>query len=262
MSLAFFLLWDGVTMLRREGRRPANLLALFAGLGMFAYPGLYVLVAHAHVRWMEIVFLVVARPLAYVVFLFSCFLLYSLVYGRIPYRGVPDFVVVLGSGLIGGDRVPPLLASRLDRAYDVIAAAAAKGRYPMLITSGGQGPGETVPEGRAMAGYLLARGIPAERIAVEDESRTTWENLRFSARIMDELRPGSRCLVVTNNFHVMRTARLTRRLKLNASVIGSRTALYFWPSAIIREFVAVFLSYRITNIIICGLLFIPPLRGF
>jgi uncharacterized SAM-binding protein YcdF (DUF218 family) len=262
VSLAFFLLWDGVTMLRREGRRPANLLALLAGLSMLAFPALYALAAGTRTRWLEIALLVVARPLAYVVFLFACFVLYSLVYERIPHRGgAPDFVVVLGSGLIGGDRVPPLLASRLDRAHAVITAEAASGRCPALIVSGGQGPRETVPEGRAMADYLLARGIPAERITVEDKSRTTRENLKFSAEIMDRLRPGGRCLVVTSNFHVMRTALLTRRLALNARVVGSPTALYFWPGAIVREFAAIFLSHPRVNAAVCGLLLILPVPG-
>jgi hypothetical protein len=34
-------------------------------------------------------------------------------------------------------------------------------------------------------------------------------------------------------------------------VLGARTAAYFWPSAMPREFVAIFLAYRRTNLGVC-----------
>jgi hypothetical protein len=52
----------------------------------------------------------------------------------------------------------------------------------------------------------------------------------------------------------MRAAQIARREKVDAQVIGSPTARYFWPSATIREFVAVFLSHRVLNLGICALL--------
>ncbi|MDX3644045.1 YdcF family protein [Streptomyces sp. MB09-02B] len=185
---------------------------------------------------------------------FVYFLLYSFVYGRIRHRHAVDFVLVLGSGLIGGSRVPPLLAGRLDRGRAAFDAQRAKGRETMLLTSGGQGPDEDLPEARAMADYLIARGVPADRILIEDKSRTTQENLRFSKTLMQNRTRDYRALVVTNNFHVLRAAQIARREKVEAQVIGAPTARYFWPSATIREFVAVFLSHRVLNLSICVLL--------
>ncbi|CAM03676.1 uncharacterized SAM-binding protein YcdF (DUF218 family) [Saccharopolyspora erythraea NRRL 2338] len=250
LVLAGFLIVNGVTMMRREGKRPANLLSLAAGLGII---GIVAVKALANItRWLPLQVAVeaVSDVLAYVSLLFVCFLLYSFVYGRIRHRRDVDFIVVLGSGLIGS-RVPPLLAGRLDRARAAFEAEEAKGRRPVLVTSGGQGPGEDLPEARAMADYLIAQGVPEDRILVEDQSRSTEENLRFSKAIMRERRPDYRCLVVTNSFHVMRAARIARGEKVNAQVIGSRTARYFLPSATIREFVAVFLAHRVVNIGVC-----------
>ncbi|WP_045563682.1 YdcF family protein, partial [Streptomyces sp. FxanaA7] len=192
--------------------------------------------------------------LGYVSLLFVCFLLYSFVYGRIPHRHSVDFVVVLGSGLIGGSRVPPLLAGRLNRGRAAFDAERAKGQETMLLTSGGQGPDEDLPEARAMADYLIASGVPADRIIIEDKSRTTQENLRFSKALMQDRKTDYRALVVTNNFHVMRAAQVARKEKVEAQVIGAPTARYFWPSATIREFMAVFLSHRVLNFTICALL--------
>jgi uncharacterized SAM-binding protein YcdF (DUF218 family) len=252
--LAVFLIANGLTMLRREGRRLANLLSLAAGAGILLFIGLRVLAHYTRWKPLAIALSVVGYVLAYVSLLFVCFLLYSFVYGRIRHRGAVDFIVVLGSGLVGGSRVPPLLAGRLERGRAAFDAERDKGRDPLLLTSGGQGPDEDLPEARAMADHLIAAGAPADRILIEDQSRTTQENLRFSKALMQDRKAEYRALVVTNNFHVMRAAQIARKEKVMAQVIGSPTARYFWPSATIREFVAVFLSHRVLNLGICALL--------
>lgn len=163
-------------------------------------------------------------------------------------------MVVLGSGLIGGSRVPPLLAGRLERGRELYEAQAARGTAPILITSGGQGPDEDLPESHAMATYLIDRGVPAEHLQREDRSRTTEENMRYSKELMETGKPGYRCVIVTNNYHALRAALLARLTGVNGQVAGSPTAAYFWPSATIREFAAVFLTHKAVNFTVCGLL--------
>jgi uncharacterized SAM-binding protein YcdF (DUF218 family) len=259
--LAFFLIANGVRMVRNEGRRPANLLSLLAGLGIL---GLVALVgaavatrSPALIRGAGAAFLVAG----YVSFLFACFIGYALGYGRLRVRQDVDYVVVLGSGLTSGSRVPPLLASRLDRGRELYLRQAARGNPPVVITSGGQGPRERLPEARAMADYLVQRGIPSGRVECEERSRNTEQNLRFSKAIMQDRVPGYRCVVVTSNFHVFRAAITARRTGVNGQVVGSRTAAYFWPSATIREFAAVFLSHKVVNLGICLLLGLFGLFG-
>ncbi|MFI5586403.1 YdcF family protein [Amycolatopsis sp. NPDC051758] len=253
--LAVFLICNGVTMLRREGRRPANLLSLVAGLGIVALVLFGVIVGQLGWPPLEVVRDSVDGIVAYLSFLFVCFLLYSVVYGRIRSRRPVDFVVVLGSGLLGGKNVPPLLAGRLDRGRRMLNAETAKGRTPLLITSGGQGPGEDLPESHAMADYLVDRGVPRDRILLEDRSRTTQENLAYSAEIMRERRgPAYRCVVVTNNFHVMRAALIARKAKVEGQVVGAPTAWYFWPSATLREFAAILVEHRILNSVVCAVI--------
>ncbi|MGW5722577.1 YdcF family protein [Amycolatopsis sp. NPDC003865] len=252
--LAVVLIGNGVTMLRREGRRPANLLSLAAGVGIVALIVFDFVVGQLGWAPLEAVRDSVDGIVAYLSFLFVCFLLYSLVYGRIRSRRALDFVVVLGSGLLGGKNVPPLLAGRLERGRRVLAAEDRKGRSPLLVTSGGQGPGEELPESHAMADHLVERGVPRERILLEDRSRTTRENLAFSAALMRERNPRYRCVVVTNNFHVLRAALLARKVEVNGQVIGAPTAWYFWPSATLREFAAILVDHRILNGIVCAVI--------
>src|SRR6478752_920820 len=222
--VASYLVLNGITMVRREGIRPANLLS------------------------------------GYISFLLVSYVIYAFVYSRITGLRRADFVVVLGAGLNDGDRVPPLLASRLERARRVYQTLAGRrGTSPVLIVSGGQGSDERVSEAEAMAGYLIGRGVPEDHVVREDQSRTTEENLTFSQAIMDRSRPGYRCIIVTSNYHVFRTAIVARRLGVNGQVTGARTAGYYWPSAMLREFAAVFLSYKTVNFGICALIVALPL---
>ncbi len=124
----------------------------------------------------------------------------------------------------------------------------------MLLVSGGKGSDEKVAEARAMADWLISEGVPADHIVLEDRSTTTEENMRFSREIMEAHDPAYRCVVVTNNFHAFRAAMLARKTGVNGQVLGSPTAKYYWPSATIREFVAIFWEHRTVNLVICGLL--------
>lgn len=90
-----------------------------------------------------------------------------------------------------------------------------------------------------MEKYLLDKGIPAEMIIKEDQSTTTYENLQNSKAIIDS-RPGSKYTVlVTSNYHVYRALRYCRKIGLECTGVGSHVAFYYWPSAMIREFIAV-----------------------
>ena len=259
-AAASYLVVNGITVTRREGLRPANLLSLLAGAAIVAVTALEFAADRAGSAKLTLLSAVVVLLFGYVSFLFVSYVIYGFVYSRMATVRAADVVIVLGSGLSGGRQVPPLLASRLDRGMQVYEKLTAQGAAePVLIVSGGKGGDERVPEAEAMAGYLTDRGFPAARLVREDRSRTTEENIRFSKAIMDRSRPGARCVIVTSNFHVFRAAIIARRLGVDGQVTGAPTAAYYWPSAILREFAAVFLSYKLVNVAVCALIVILPL---
>jgi uncharacterized SAM-binding protein YcdF (DUF218 family) len=254
LLLPIFLLANGVKMIRQEGRRPANLLSFLLGL---AIVGLITMLYAAATTRSTLLIAAAGTVLlvaGYVSFLFFCFIGYAFLYGRLRPSDDFDFVVVLGSGLIGGNRVSPLLASRVMRGWELYEAQAARANPATLILSGGQGPDELLPESHAMAHYLTGRGFPADKVLREDQSHNTEENMRFSKALMTAAAPDYSCVIVTNNFHAFRAALMARKVGVNGQVVGSPTAAYFWPSATIREFAAVFLRYKAVNFTICGLL--------
>lgn len=254
LGLPFALIANGAVMWRREGHRLANLLSLLAGIALLVlYATTVYTLGFVRTPWVLASVASMILIAGYFAVLFTAFVLYSALYSRLGRRTRASAVIVLGSGLIG-DRVPPLLAARLDKAAECHRRAVAAGSELVLVVSGGQGEDEDVSEADAMSAYLRRSGIPAEAILLEDKATTTEQNLRYSTDLLAAHGRRGRLLAVTNNYHVFRTAVLSRRLKLPLDVIGARTASYFMPSAFLREFVALLSEYWRTNLAACVLL--------
>ena len=173
--LAVMLVLNGVTMLRREGRRLSNLLSLALGVAVLAAVVTGGLVLASGSSQLLVLLLLASLPPGFLAFGFVAYLLYSPLYQAYArgLRRTVDAVVVLGSGLING-AVPPLLAGRLDRARRVYDTVLEAGRNPLVVTSGGQGADEPRAEAVAMAEYLRD-----EVLAGRD-----WEDLRTEAAIL------------------------------------------------------------------------------
>lgn len=255
LVLAAFLIGNGVTMLRAEGRSLANLLSLVAGLALVGLPVLILVLLATESRVAVTVAGLLVFVCSYLGVVFVAFLVSAIVYGRIRPGARPAAIVVLGSKIIDG-RVPPLLRSRLDRALSVYRGLAATGSAPLLIPSGGQGVDETRAEGTAMAEYLLAQGADPADVRPEERATTTRENLVLSAAVQASAgRPGA-VVAVTNNYHALRAAMIARDLGLDAEVLGSPTARYYVPSAFLREFAAVLVEQRTVHTILLALPFL------
>lgn len=246
--LAGFLIANGLTMLRSEGRRLGNLLTLVLGLAIFVLPVIAALLVFTMQPLLIGVAVLLFFVCGYLGVVFVVFLSYAIAYGRMDHDIAPQAITILGSRLIGG-KVPPLLASRLDKAVELYRAAPEP--QPLLIPSGGQGADESRPEGEAMAEFLRVAGIPDADVAPENRATTTRENLRFSREVQKERGRQGPLLVVTNNYHVLRAALLARKYDVDAQVVGSPTARYYLPSAFLREFVAILNEHRVLNALLC-----------
>ena len=88
----------------------------------------------------------------------------------------------------------------------------------LVITSGGQGRDEWVPEGQAMRDYLIEKGLDPQRVVAENASTSTEENFAFSLELLkahgfDETTP---IVCVTNAFHCYRAQRYAERAGFTA----------------------------------------------
>lgn len=245
------LIFNGRQMMTFEGRRLANLLSLFYGLAIALSLALTFFFPH---------FIVLRKMLSltnglliYGSYLYVTYIIYGFVYNTFPVIKHPDYIIILGSGLIG-DKVPPLLAQRLEKGKMMYEKF---NNSPKIVVSGGQGVDEPITEAEAMAQYLRQVSIPQEDIIIEQQSINTLENLQFSKTILDEKsKENYYCLVVTNSFHSLRAGIYMRKLGIKGRSIGSRTALYFLPSAWIRETFGLIMLYWKWHAIFLGFYFI------
>ena len=253
---AVLLLWNAVIVWHRESHSLANLLTLFLGLAFMIAPifsrWLATILPQALNFWIDTLGTML---LLYVVIWFYNYLTMLALYQFNRPKLNQDYIIVLGSGLLNGDEVPPLLQQRIQRGLTFQRKQQAKtGKLATLIFSGGQGPDEALPEGEAMRRFALTQGLaPAQAIA-EPKSRTTLENMRFSKQIIDQRGPQlAHTIFVTNNYHTFRAGLYARQVGLKADGLGAHTAHFFLPNAVLREYIAIFVQYKKWHLIIGGL---------
>ena len=134
-----------------------------------------------------------------------------------------DYAVVLGAKV----RSSGPSASLWDRIYgarDYLEA------HPdvIAIVSGGQGTDEPMTEARAMYDELVNLGIDPNRIWMEDQATSTWENLNFSMNLIEE-KTGARpekIGIVSSEYHLFRASLFADACNVESVLIPARTSVF------------------------------------
>lgn len=149
-----------------------------------------------------------------------------------------DYLLILGCRVKEDGTLYPLIRSRVDKAYDFAEAQEkAAGKRLVFLPSGGKGTDECLSESEAMARYLRQRGVDDEHIVTECRSTTTWENMCYSKKIVEELSGDAKTAFSTSDYHVFRSGMLAQEVGWDIPGMGSRTKWYFWANAFVREFI-------------------------
>ncbi len=244
LGVAAFLSWAGLVLVVREGLSTSHLLSLSLGAGILLYVGLGVLTALRGSLNFFVYLVLLVFPIATFAFILFSYLLYSGLYGLWARRwAVPgEVVVVLGSGLMG-DRVPPLLARRLDLGIATYLRARAVWPSPLLVVSGGRGSDEDISEAEAMARYVRNHDAWVGELVLEDQSASTEQNIRFTQQVVFERGVDGPWTAVTSDFHAFRAAMLLSENKIAGNAVGARSVRYFWASAKLRELIAILAQF-------------------
>jgi len=247
-GLIFVLLTNAVVILKRERRTFTHALTLIFALCVIGFTVFTRLFQSVEIP--DTIYIYFYAGYFIVVFYFVHIIHYaiaSFLANLSRPRYDQQYIIVHGSGLING-KVPPLLASRVDKAIQFYNKQKQVFHAPKLILSGGQGSDEPIAEARAMMEYASLKGIPEDDILLEDKSKTTMQNMKFSKQIMDnDATAGEkpyRCIFCTSNYHLLRTGMYARVAGLKINGIGSKTALYYLPNALIREYIAYVVMHK------------------
>ncbi len=128
-----------------------------------------------------------------------------------------DAIVVLGAAQYDG-RPSPQLAARLDHVVELWEA----GHAPLVVTTGGNRPGDRFTEAEASAEYLIDRGVPADAI-VQVGGSTSYASLELARDALRE-RGLQRVLLVSDPYHALRIRLVSQELGLTAYVSPTRTS--------------------------------------
>ena len=144
-----------------------------------------------------------------------------------------DYVIVLGAGVNGTSPSKPL-AKRIEEAYDYMS----ENPDTILVASGGQGFSESISEAECIRNELVSKGIDEDRILLEDKSKSTVENLRFSLEIIGD--PSKQVGIITNGFHEYRAGLIAKKVGYeNASSVPAVTLFPVGIHYMLREFFGV-----------------------
>lgn len=127
-----------------------------------------------------------------------------------------DAGIVLGAAL-WNDVPSPALKERLDFAYRIYE----NGTVDKLILSGGlDGNGSNKTEAEGMRDYLIALGVSSDKLLLENNATSTYENLLFSKRIAEQNKL-SKLIVITHDYHAARAKEVAKNLGFEQTQVAA-----------------------------------------
>ena len=257
---------SSVILVIKEGKTWRNILGIILG-GSIIFVTLISYMFYYKSFFKNDLFLLISGICLMIVGYLECLLCGTIIMGIISAKHKPkkekDYIIILGCMINKDGTLPKLLKSRADRA--IWFANRQKEKYGtdiIFVPSGGQGSDEPMSEGDAIKNYLIEQGINKKNILVENESKTTYQNIKYSVKLIKEKNKDARIAFSTTNYHVLRAGYIASKQKIYIEGIGAKTKIYFWLNAFIREFVATLVNEKKSNIITIIILIIFYLIGF
>lgn len=158
-------------------------------------------------------------------------------------------VIILGCR-VRGTEPSLMLQSRIQAALKYLQANPGS----IAVASGGQGPGEDIPEALAIKDALVKAGIDPARIWMEDTSKNTRQNLEFSAMLLfgedphgdddsdeshEHIAPPAlqdrRVVIATSELHQLRAAVWAKRFGMDAAPLSGFTPWHVFFGQWFRE---------------------------
>ena len=114
-----------------------------------------------------------------------------------------------------------------------------RGKIKKILISGGSGRKTGKSEAAAVRDVLIAMGIPESDVLAESESRNTYENAEYSAKLIAGIQPGADCLLITSALHIPRSIGCFCKAGLNPDIFPaehiSRYEDTFWLNRIVPK---------------------------
>lgn len=153
-----------------------------------------------------------------------------------------DYLLILGGNIIGADTPSSQLVERMKRAADYLR----NHPHTVAIPCGGCFRKEQKKsEAEIIANFLIAEGVEEERIILEDQSTTTFENFINAKILIDEDWTGEKepkIAFLSSSYHIFRADKIAKMCgydkigKVSAKTPGNAAKRY------VREY---FVAYEL-----------------
>lgn len=258
--LSFYSIITNVFLIKKEGFDIRNLLGIIIGfLALFGLCGsqtLYFIISKLLINSDRQVIkysldICINATLSYLYTLIIATLYCNIKAAKHIPKYDKDFVIILGSKIRNDGSLTPLLKGRVDKAIEFGKTQYEKTKKKIVyIPSGGKGNDEIIAEAQAIKNYLIKNGIKESQIIIEDKSKSTIENMKFSKKKIDKVNKNAKISFSTTNYHVFRSGVIANEQGIDCEGMGSKTKWYFYTNALIREFIANLVQERKNHFIL------------
>jgi len=144
-------------------------------------------------------------------------------------------VIVMGCQVLE-NRPSVMLQDRCDAAVQYLR------EHPdaNCVATGGLGEGATITEAQAIYNYLVDCGIQSHRIALEQRSTNTSENMAYAAQIICQKGWNTHVAIVSDSFHQWRSGYFAKQNGLDPAAVNCTTRPTMIPGYWAREVIAVY----------------------
>lgn len=130
-----------------------------------------------------------------------------------------DAILVLGAKSYKSDKYNPCLSARVEHAAELYK----KGYADKIIMSGGDDSEDGKNEASTMQEIAQKFQIPKNDILLENKSKSTFENIVFSGKLMTDQNIKS-VIIVTEPFHSPRAGLVAKKDSINYSLSPTLTS--------------------------------------
>ena len=159
-----------------------------------------------HFRWF-------VRIVSLTIFICATTYVSALIYVILNYNGtMPDYpvdcAIVFGAAVGKGSTPGPGITRRVQTASELYKKSYVK----KIFMSGGKGREWVESEAEVMRKVGMLEGIDPEDIVIEDKSRSTWENIKFTKPLLkSEVYDCTAIVGISDRYHLARISLLARK---------------------------------------------------
>lgn len=251
LIVGIFMVTYAITLYRSESNRlqltiGLGIAVLLVAIGVFVYYLAFFGNFVEQLKWLRMPDYVVV----YYFFLLVNFVMNTIRLSLLEDESRQNYVIILGGKIYPNGTPSELVSNRLDTALSYLNRQRYLYQYtPTVIVSGADTIANSdLTEAEVMAKYLMERGIPRDKLILEERAQNTHDNFIYTKEILKSRHVNLdtvHAIYVTNSFHLYRSELYSNMEGLyHFSGLGAPATVRQWLENGFREFVALIFMHR------------------